>query len=90
MLGIPVAGADDWAEATFPDSVRFALHRAHEGIGEIGSGTMRIDFEVADIDEAAERLRAAGVDVGEIERDFEVVDPDGYRVHLFQPPVEGP
>ena len=94
-LGIPVAGDDDWAEATFPDGVRFALHRAHEGIGEIGSGTMRIDFEVADIDEAAERLRAAGVEIGEIELDFwgsalEVVDPDGYRVHLFQPPVEGP
>jgi hypothetical protein len=46
---------------------------------------------VADLGAAAERLRAAGVDVGETMRDdwgsaLEVADPDGYRLYLFQPP----
>jgi catechol 2,3-dioxygenase-like lactoylglutathione lyase family enzyme len=91
-LGIPLAPdpADpDWAEATL-DGVRFALHAAH-GETDLGSGTLRVDLEVDDIEVAAERLRAAGVEVGEVERESwgaacEFGDPDGYRLHLFQPP----
>jgi glyoxylase I family protein len=91
VLGIPLERERDWAEATFRDGVRFALHLA-AGALELGSGTVRVDFEVADIDEAVEALRAAGVEVGEIEREVwgsacEFVDPDGYRLHLFQPPT---
>jgi lactoylglutathione lyase len=92
VLGIPLRAepADpDWAEATL-DGVRFALHRAH-GDAELGSGTVRVDLEVEDIDAAADRVRAAGVEVGEVERESwgvacEFVDPDGYRLHLFQAP----
>jgi catechol 2,3-dioxygenase-like lactoylglutathione lyase family enzyme len=90
LLGIPLEkdASGNWAEATFPDGIRFALHAAPDG--ELESGSVRVDFEVADIDEAAERLRAERIEVSEIEREFwgsacEVVDRDGYRIHLFQP-----
>jgi catechol 2,3-dioxygenase-like lactoylglutathione lyase family enzyme len=89
VLGIPLEGSGDWAEARFADGVRFALH-ATEGDVELGSGTVRVDFEVVDIDAAVTRLRDAGVEVGEVQRaDWgaacEFVDPDGYRLHLFEP-----
>ena len=92
LLGIPLEGDDDWVEATFPGGVRFALHAWHPEAGEIGSGTVNVNLEVADLSRAVERLRAAGVEVREIERELwgsacQVVDPDGYRIHLFQPPA---
>jgi lactoylglutathione lyase len=88
LLGIPLAREGDWAEATFGDGVRFALHAA-PAERVLGSGTLRVDFEVADVDAVATRLREAGVEVGEVERDdwgaaCEFVDPDGYRLQLFQ------
>jgi lactoylglutathione lyase len=90
LLGIPLEGDGDWQEARLGET-RFALHLAHEGVGELSSGTIQLDFEVADIDVAADRLRAAGVEVKETMRDewgsaVEIVDPDGYRLYLFQPP----
>lgn len=90
LLGIALEGDGDWAETTFADGVRFALH-ASAGDVELGSGTVRVDFEVADIEATAARLREAGVEIGEIERDdwgaaCEFVDPDGYRLHLFERP----
>lgn len=63
LLGVPLQGDGHWAEATFSDGVRFALHEAH---GEVSPGTINVDFEVADIDEAVRRLREANVEVGEI------------------------
>ena len=91
LLGIPLEGDERWAEATMANGVRFALHKTDSDV-ELGSGTLRVDFEVADVDEAAARLREAGVELGEIERDdwgaaCEFVDPDGYRLHLFQRPA---
>ena len=91
LLGIPLEGDDDWAEATL-GGTRFALHATHEGIGELSAGTIHVSLEVADVDAAAERLRAEGVETRETMRDewgtaVEVVDPDGYRVYLFQPPA---
>jgi lactoylglutathione lyase len=90
LLGIPLHGDETWVEAEL-GGTRFALHLAHDGVGELSSGTVHLDLEVADADEAAERLRAAGVEVRETMRDdwgtaVEVVDPDGYRIALFQPP----
>ena len=90
LLGIPLAGDATWAEAQL-GSTRFALHRTHEGVGGLGSGTVHVDFEVASLDDAVERLRTAGVEVQETMRDewgatAEVVDPDGYRIALFEPP----
>jgi catechol 2,3-dioxygenase-like lactoylglutathione lyase family enzyme len=91
VLGIPLEGDEHWAEAMLENGVRFALH-ATDSDRKLGSGTARIDFEVADVEAAAGRLREAGVEVGEVEREFwgaacEFVDPDGYRLHLFEPPA---
>ncbi len=91
LLGIPLEGDNDWQEATL-GGTRFALHQAHEGVGELSAGTVHVDLEVADIGTAADALRAAGVEVRETMRDdwgsaVEFVDPDGYRLNLFQPPV---
>jgi lactoylglutathione lyase len=92
LLGIPLQGDGGWAEATFADGIRFALHTTDSDV-VLGSGTVRVDFEVADVEATAARLREAGVEVGEIERDdwgaaCEFADPDGYRLHLFQPPLQ--
>jgi catechol 2,3-dioxygenase-like lactoylglutathione lyase family enzyme len=90
LLGIPLEGDEDWQEASL-DGVRFALHRTREGIGQLSSGTIHVNLEVDDVDAAAKRLRAAGIEAGETMRDewgaaLEVVDPDGYRLYLYQPP----
>lgn len=90
LLGIPLEGDGDWQEASLA-GVRFALHQTHEGIGDLSSGTIHVNLEVDDVDAAAERLRAAGIGVGEPMRDewgaaLEVSDPDGYRLYLYQPP----
>jgi catechol 2,3-dioxygenase-like lactoylglutathione lyase family enzyme len=90
VLGVPLEGSDGtWAEATL-GSTRFALHALHPGADEPRSGTIHVDFAVDDIDEAAARLEAAGVSVGEIHRErygshCTFVDPDGYELELFQP-----
>ena len=92
LLGIPLerdAHDPGWAEATFADGVRFALPAAAQP-DAVRAGTVVVDFEVADIDEAVARVRAAGVEMGEVERDSwgcacGLRDPDGYRLHLFQP-----
>jgi predicted enzyme related to lactoylglutathione lyase len=91
LLGIPLEGDEHWAEATFPGGTRFALHAAHEGVGELSSGTVSVSLEVEDADEAAALLRERGVDVREAMRDewgtaVDVVDPDGYTISLFQRP----
>jgi catechol 2,3-dioxygenase-like lactoylglutathione lyase family enzyme len=90
VLGIPLEGSDEsWVEATL-GSTRFALHALHAGADEPRSGTIHVDFAVDDIDEAAARLEAAGVSVGEIQRErygshCTFRDPDGYELELFQP-----
>ena len=91
LLGIPLDGDEDWQEARL-DGTRFALHRTHEGIGSLSSGTVHVGLEVADFDAAVERLRDAGVSVEETMRDEwgtsgRIDDPDGYHVYLFEPPA---
>ena len=90
LLGIPLEGDEHWQEATI-GGTRFALHHTHEGIGELSAGTIHLNLEVADVDDAAERLRATGVDVEETMREdwgaaLRFRDPDGYELYLFQPP----
>jgi lactoylglutathione lyase len=91
LLGIPLEGDERWVETTFPGGTRFALHAAHEGIGELSSGTVNISLEVEDAGAAAELLRERGADVRDAVRDswgtaVDVVDPDGYVISLFQQP----
>jgi predicted enzyme related to lactoylglutathione lyase len=90
LLGIPLAGDDDWREATL-GGTRFALHKTHEGIGAPSSGTVHVSLGVEDFEAAVERLGKAGVEVQETLRDEwgtagRIVDPDGYELYLFQPP----
>jgi catechol 2,3-dioxygenase-like lactoylglutathione lyase family enzyme len=89
LLGIPLDGDSHWQEADFGD-VRFALHAVPDGI-EPAPGTIKLNFRVADADGAADRLRGSGVEVEEQLREeygvsYRVLDPDGYRIYLFQPP----
>jgi catechol 2,3-dioxygenase-like lactoylglutathione lyase family enzyme len=90
LLGIPMEGDEGWQEAMLGDT-RFALHHAHEGIGDLSAGTIHVNLEVGDVDDAAARLRSAGVEVEETMREdwgaaVRVRDPDGYELYLFQPP----
>jgi lactoylglutathione lyase len=90
LLGIPLEGDANWQEAML-GATRFALHRSHEGIGRLSSGTIHLDLEVGDVDAACDRLRAAGIEVEATMHDewgaaAKVVDPDGYELYLFQPP----
>ena len=88
VLGLPLEGDEHWMEARLGD-VRFALHPVPDGLA-IQPGTVYVNFTVEDADAAAEHVRAAGYDAKEQMREeygtsFEVLDPDGYRIHLFQP-----
>ena len=90
VLGIPLAGDDHWMEADL-GGVRFALHEASPSVPDLGSGGVAVNFRVDDADAAAARIREAGYDVSEQMREeygtsFEVVDPDGYHIYVFQPP----
>jgi predicted enzyme related to lactoylglutathione lyase len=90
VLGIPLAGDAHWMEADL-SGVRFALHEASPSAPDHASGGIAVNFRVADADGAAQRVRAAGYEAREEMREeygvsFEVTDPDGYRVYLFQPP----
>jgi predicted enzyme related to lactoylglutathione lyase len=91
VLDIPLEGDDDWQEAAL-GGMRFALHHTHDGIGELSAGTIHLNFEVDDVDAAADRLRAAGAAAEETMRDewgaaLRTRDPDGYEIYLFQPPA---
>jgi lactoylglutathione lyase len=91
LLGIPLEGDDDWQEASL-GGTRFALHRAHEGLGPLTAGTIHVNLEVADLDAATRRLGEAGVAVEETMREewgaaARIVDPDGYELFLFQRPA---
>lgn len=94
LLGIPLeqhATDPQWAEARLEGGVRFALHARTQTAPQV-PGTVRVNFEETDLEGTVERLRAAGVRVGPIEREdwgesVEVFDPDGYVIELFRPPA---
>ena len=78
----------DTVELSLPDGARVQLfargHRYHEAFA--GSGPVPL-FEVDDLDEAERRLRAAGLEAGERDRDaawewFGFRGPDGNLYEL--------
>ncbi|HEX2222332.1 MAG TPA: VOC family protein, partial [Candidatus Limnocylindria bacterium] len=91
LLGVPLEiDAEDahWAEARLPGGIRFALHLAGEAAPPQVPGTVRVNFEVDDVEREADRLRGAGVRIGETLHEpwgsmVEVFDPDGYAIELF-------
>ena len=90
VLGMSFTGDEHWSETDL-GGVRFALHEWSERVDETGSGGVSVNFRVDDADAAAEHVRAAGYEVREQMREeygisYEVVDPDGYRIYLFQKP----
>jgi predicted enzyme related to lactoylglutathione lyase len=90
VLGMSFTGDEHWSEADLA-GVRFALHEWSESVSQTGSGGISVNFRVGDADAAAAQVRAAGYDVREQMREeygisYEVVDPDGYRIYLFQKP----
>ena len=88
LLGIPLGLTQPhWAEAQLGDT-RFALHLADELSVPNVPNTIRVSLRVDDLEGAVERLRAEGVECGEILREpwgslSEVRDPDGYEIGLF-------
>jgi catechol 2,3-dioxygenase-like lactoylglutathione lyase family enzyme len=91
LLGIPLEGDEHWQEARL-GGTRFALHQEGPGYAATGStGGAHINFRVDDVDAAAERLRAQGVEVREQMREeygvaYALHDPDGYEVFIFGMP----
>lgn len=89
VLGLSFgAQQGDWIDCEFPSGVRFAFHEAYEGREPQTPGTAVVSFAVRDLDAVADRLRNAGVSMGEVLREefgsfLEFFDPDGYRIQLF-------
>jgi catechol 2,3-dioxygenase-like lactoylglutathione lyase family enzyme len=90
-LGLAVEFEEqDTVELSLPDSARVQLfardHRYHEAFAGFGPVPL---FEVDDLDEAERRLRDAGLQVGERDRDdawewFAFRGPDGNLYELAQ------
>ena len=69
LLGIPLEGDDDWAGGHRSAARASRSTTRTRGSASSRSGTMHVNLEVEDVDAAAERLRAAGVDVDETMRE---------------------
>ena len=80
-----------WAEVTFANGTRFALHLASHRPPQ-APATVEVSFAVDDVDAMVERIRAAGMQVTNVMHEpwgslATVVDPDGYELGLFAPPA---
>jgi predicted enzyme related to lactoylglutathione lyase len=89
VLGLPLLERSPTWSALDCGGVRVGLHLAHgdERVGD--SGTV-VSFRVADAHDAAARLRAAGVRVGDVSEEpfgllVQLEDPDGNSLRLVQP-----
>ena len=89
-FGISFArSGDDWAECTLPDGVRFGFHLAHEGAQPQPPGSTMVDLRVDDLAATHARLAVLGARPGDPQdaptgRFVTFVDPDGYRVQVFE------
>lgn len=80
---------DDWAECRLPDGVRFGFHLAHDGAEPQVPGTLMVNLRVNDLAAAHARLAMLGARPGDPQdaptgRFVSFVDPDGYRVQVFE------
>ena len=80
---------DGWAECTLADGVRFRFHLAHEGAPPQVPGSVMVDLRVDDLAASHARLAMLGARPDDPEdaptgRFISFVDPDGYRVHVFE------
>jgi catechol 2,3-dioxygenase-like lactoylglutathione lyase family enzyme len=88
LLGLPVLERSDEWSAFDCGGVRFGLHLSDAPRkGESGA---IVSFRVADARAAAERLRAAGAEVGDVHDEpfgllVHLEDPDGHSLRLVQP-----
>ena len=97
-LGLDVT---DWGGAIFkwggPDSVPgmtiWSAFKSDTTYLDPGTATFMINFRVADLDALLVALRAEGCDVQELTEESEqgkfgwVIDPEGNKVELWQPPI---
>jgi predicted enzyme related to lactoylglutathione lyase len=84
---------DHWAEVTFVNGTRFALHLASHRPPQ-APATVEVSFEVADLEAALDRIRGAGVEPLTVTDEpwgslATVADPDGYEIGLFAPRTGG-
>ena len=84
-----VRHGDDWAECTLADGVRFGFHLAHEGAAPQVPGSVIVDLRVDDLAASHARLAMLGGRPGDPQdapagRFVTFVDPDGYRVQVFE------
>ena len=95
-LGLPL---EDWGgvrfdeDASRPGSTLWAPFAADSGYFEPSKQPYMINFRVDDLDALLGQLRAAGVTVDERTDNNElgsfgwIMDPDGTRIELWQPPA---
>jgi predicted enzyme related to lactoylglutathione lyase len=80
---------DDWAECTLPDGVRFGFHLAHDDLQPQLPGSTMVDLRVDDLAASHARLAMLGGRPGDPQdaptgRYVTFLDPDGYRVQVFE------
>lgn len=95
-LGLPIQGdAGAQFTATAPATSVFSVFPADTGYFGRPDQAAMVNFRVDDLDAVLERLRSAGAEVADETMDGEygkfgwVVDPEGNRVELWEPPAGG-
>jgi predicted enzyme related to lactoylglutathione lyase len=98
-LGIEADGGNgfafEWRERDKPDEVGmtiWSVFAGHTKYFEPSKASFMINYRVDDLDAVLAALRAEGVEVDEKVEDSEfgkfgwIMDPDGNRIELWQPP----
>ncbi|MCO4772150.1 MAG: VOC family protein [Deltaproteobacteria bacterium] len=101
VLGVPIASwgghAFPWAEqaAAADATTTFSVFGADSTYFAPGTATFMINFRVEDLDAMLAQARAAGANVVDRIEDSDfgrfgwVIDPEGNKVELWQPPAGG-
>ncbi len=93
VLGL---GADDHGEWAQDAGAGVFAAMPRDGEQLPAGRSIMVNLRVDDLDGVLERLRAAGADVADERDDIDgvgrfgwVTDPDGNRIELWEPPLEG-